>query len=186
MDLSRYVRQTVHPKIGEEGQRRLAAGRVAVAGCGAVGSAVASLCVRAGIGYVRLIDRDTLELNNLQRQLLYDEEDVAAGLPKVVAAARKLRRLRLRVATGCASVSLASGVVHWSASVSRASASFTGSARVSLTSASFTGSQASRVLPTAFRRRRRPEASETLANPVTPYTDKGGPDASRSDKERYP
>lgn len=97
MDLSRYARQIVHYQIGEAGQRKLAESRVVVAGCGALGSAIASLVVRAGVGYVRLLDRDFVELNNLQRQLLYDEQDVREGLPKAVAAAQKLQRINSEV-----------------------------------------------------------------------------------------
>jgi adenylyltransferase/sulfurtransferase len=93
MDLSRYARQTVFYQIGEKGQRRLAEGRAVVAGCGALGSVITSLLVRAGVGFVRMIDRDFVELNNLQRQVLYDEDDVRAGLPKAAAAAEKLRRV---------------------------------------------------------------------------------------------
>lgn len=89
-ELSRYARQVVFPRIGVEGQRRLASSRVLVAGIGALGSAAASLLVRAGVGFVRLVDRDFIELDNLQRQTLFDEEDIAAGLPKAVAAVRKL------------------------------------------------------------------------------------------------
>lgn len=98
MDLSRYARQIVHYQIGEAGQRKLCESRVVVAGCGALGSAAASLLVRAGVGYVRLLDRDFVELNNLQRQLLYDEQDVREGLPKAVAAAQKLGRINSQVA----------------------------------------------------------------------------------------
>jgi molybdopterin-synthase adenylyltransferase len=97
MDLSRYARQMVHYQIGEAGQRKLAQTRVVVAGCGALGSAAASLLVRAGVGYVRLLDRDFVELNNLQRQLLYDEQDVREGLPKAIAAAQKLQRINSQV-----------------------------------------------------------------------------------------
>lgn len=77
--------------IGKEGQQRLAAGRALVCGCGALGSAIASTLVRAGVGHVRVVDRDYLELSNLQRQVLYDEADVEAGLPKAIAAGIKLR-----------------------------------------------------------------------------------------------
>lgn len=89
-ELARYSRQIVLPGIGVEGQRRLASSRVLVAGTGALGASSASLMVRAGAGFVRLVDRDFIELDNLQRQSLYDEADIAAGLPKAVAAARKL------------------------------------------------------------------------------------------------
>lgn len=91
--LARYSRQIIFPPIGEEGQRRLLAARVTIIGVGATGSVLADRLARAGVGHLRLVDRDFLELNNLQRQLVYDEEDVAAMLPKAVAMARKLRRI---------------------------------------------------------------------------------------------
>src|SRR6266566_1595557 len=91
--LDRYVRQMRYAPLGEEGQRRLMAGRALVCGCGALGSMIAALLARAGVGKLRIVDRDFLELNNLQRQMLYDEADVAAGLPKAIAAAEHLRRI---------------------------------------------------------------------------------------------
>jgi molybdopterin/thiamine biosynthesis adenylyltransferase len=97
MDLSRYARQAVAGQIGQPGQERLAQGRVVIAGCGALGSVMASLLVRAGVGHVRLIDRDFVELHNLQRQFLYDEEDVRSGLPKAVAAGQKLQRINSQI-----------------------------------------------------------------------------------------
>jgi molybdopterin-synthase adenylyltransferase len=89
--LARYARQIVFPGVGEAGQRALLQSRVTIIGLGATGSVLANHLTRAGVGFLRLIDRDFIELNNLQRQLLYDEEDIAAMLPKAVAAARKLR-----------------------------------------------------------------------------------------------
>jgi adenylyltransferase/sulfurtransferase len=86
-----------YPPIGEEGQQRLLRSRVLLCGCGALGSVLANTLVRAGVGHLRIVDRDFLELNNLQRQVLYDEEDVAAGLPKAVAAQAKLRRINSQV-----------------------------------------------------------------------------------------
>lgn len=88
----RYSRQVLFPGIGEEGQRRLAAGRAAIVGVGATGAAAAGLLVRAGVGRVALIDRDFVEPSNLQRQVLFDEDDARAALPKAEAAKRKLRR----------------------------------------------------------------------------------------------
>lgn len=88
---SRYARQLILPEIGEEGQRQLAASRAVLIGCGALGSDIANTLVRAGVGHLRIVDRDFIELNNLQRQALFDEADIAAGLPKAEAAARKLR-----------------------------------------------------------------------------------------------
>lgn len=84
--------------VGVDGQRRLRRARVVLVGCGALGSVLAGTLVRAGIGALRLIDRDFPELNNLQRQTLFDEDDVAQGLPKAEAAARKLRRVNSEVA----------------------------------------------------------------------------------------
>ncbi len=95
--LRRYTRQMVLPGIGVEGQQRLQQARVAVLGVGALGTALASGVARAGVGYVRLIDRDFIEEHNLQRQLLFDEDDIAANLPKAVAAAEKLRRVNSRI-----------------------------------------------------------------------------------------
>jgi len=86
----RYSRQILFRGIGAEGQKRLAAGRVAIVGCGATGSALASLLARAGVGTLRIIDRDYVEPSNLQRQSLFDEKDAAESLPKAVAAARKI------------------------------------------------------------------------------------------------
>lgn len=89
----RYSRQARFAPLGEAGQARLAAARVAILGCGAVGGAAAVPLARAGVGHLRLIDRDLPERSNLPRQLLFDEADVAAGLPKAVAAARQLGRI---------------------------------------------------------------------------------------------
>jgi molybdopterin/thiamine biosynthesis adenylyltransferase len=86
----RYSRQILFRGIGVEGQRRLAAGKVAIVGCGATGSALAQLLARAGVGKLRIIDRDYVESSNLQRQSLFDEADAAESLPKAIAAARKI------------------------------------------------------------------------------------------------
>jgi molybdopterin-synthase adenylyltransferase len=86
----RYSRQILFSGIGAEGQERLAAGRVAIVGCGATGSALASLLARAGVGMIRIIDRDYVEPSNLQRQSLFDENDAAESLPKAIAAERKI------------------------------------------------------------------------------------------------
>ena len=87
----RYSRQILFPPIGEAGQQRLAESRMAIVGCGATGSALASLLSRAGVGYLRIIDRDYVEPSNLQRQVLFDEADAAESLPKAIAAARKIK-----------------------------------------------------------------------------------------------
>ena len=86
----RYSRQILFRGIGAEGQRKLAAARVAIVGCGATGSALAGLLARAGVGTLRIIDRDYVEPSNLQRQSLFDEKDAAESLPKAIAAARKI------------------------------------------------------------------------------------------------
>jgi len=86
----RYSRQVLFPGIGEDGQQRLRAARVAIVGCGATGSALALLLARSGVGTLRIIDRDYVELSNLQRQSLFDESDAAESLPKAVAAARRI------------------------------------------------------------------------------------------------
>ena len=89
-DRERYSRQILFAGIGEHGQQRLLDARVAVAGCGALGSFHAGALARAGIGFLRIIDRDYVELSNLQRQWLFDECDVEQGMPKAAAAARKI------------------------------------------------------------------------------------------------
>jgi molybdopterin/thiamine biosynthesis adenylyltransferase len=87
----RYARQVALPVIGAEGQRRISAATALVVGCGALGSTQAAWLARAGVGRLLLIDRDIVELHNLHRQMLYDEEDARTRLPKVVAAANRLR-----------------------------------------------------------------------------------------------
>lgn len=94
---ARYARQAVLGVIGSKGQQRLAASKVAIVGCGALGSTQAELAARAGVGKVIVIDRDVLELHNLQRQLLFDEQDVRDRLPKAVAAARRLRKVNSEI-----------------------------------------------------------------------------------------
>jgi adenylyltransferase/sulfurtransferase len=96
--LARYARQIRFAPFGEEGQRRLAESRVLLCGCGALGSTIANLIVRAGVGCLRIVDRDFVELSNLQRQSLFDEGDAASGNPKAVAATEKLRQINSTVA----------------------------------------------------------------------------------------
>jgi adenylyltransferase/sulfurtransferase len=90
VSLDRYSRQMRFYGVGEEGQRRLLDSHVTLCGCGALGTVLANALVRGGVGHLRLIDRDFIETSNLQRQVLFDEHDVAEGLPKAEAAARKL------------------------------------------------------------------------------------------------
>jgi molybdopterin-synthase adenylyltransferase len=94
----KYSRQTLFAGIGEEGQARLLASSVVIVGCGAIGAAAANLLVRAGVGRMRVIDRDFVEPSNLQRQTLFDEADARDALPKAVAAERKLRAINASVA----------------------------------------------------------------------------------------
>ncbi len=89
--LDRYSRQTIFPGIGADGQRKLGAAFVVVIGCGALGTVIASALARAGVGRLRIIDRDFIEYHNLQRQLLFTERDIDENLPKAVAAERHLR-----------------------------------------------------------------------------------------------
>ncbi len=86
----RYSRQILFRGIGEEGQRKLLAAKIGIVGCGATGSALAALLARAGVGTLRIIDRDYVEPSNLQRQALFDEADAAESLPKAIAASRKI------------------------------------------------------------------------------------------------
>jgi adenylyltransferase/sulfurtransferase len=86
----RYSRQILFREIGSQGQARLGHSKVAIVGCGATGSAIASLLARSGVGFLKVIDRDYVEPSNLQRQSLFDEADAAESLPKAIAAARKL------------------------------------------------------------------------------------------------
>jgi adenylyltransferase/sulfurtransferase len=87
---NRYSRQILFRGIGEAGQQRLAAARIAIVGCGATGSALAGLLARSGVGLLRIIDRDYVEASNLQRQSLFDESDARESLPKAIAAERKI------------------------------------------------------------------------------------------------
>ena len=93
----RYSRQILFNGIGEEGQRRLAAARVLIVGCGALGSAHAESLARAGVGYLRIADRDFVEPSNLQRQTMFTESDAEKRLPKAVAAADHLRQINSQI-----------------------------------------------------------------------------------------
>lgn len=95
--LERYSRQILFKPIGLDGQKKLAASRAAVVGAGALGTVIANHLVRSGVGYVRLIDRDVVELSNLQRQILFNEEDASRNLPKVIAAQQKLELINSTV-----------------------------------------------------------------------------------------
>ncbi|MFN0196812.1 MAG: ThiF family adenylyltransferase [Planctomycetaceae bacterium] len=96
-NLDRYSRQMRFAGIGEDGQRQLCASRVLLVGCGALGTVLADMLVRAGVGFLRIVDRDFVDLSNLQRQVLFDEQDVADHLPKAAVAATKLSRINSQV-----------------------------------------------------------------------------------------
>ena len=91
--LVRYSKQTRFAPLGKEGQKKLAEAKVLLCGCGALGSVIANTLARAGVGKLRIVDRDYLEISNLQRQVLFDEQDVNAGMPKAIAAANRLQKI---------------------------------------------------------------------------------------------
>lgn len=91
--LDRYRKQMLFAPLGEAGQQRLQDSCALIVGCGALGSVIAETLARAGVGHLRIVDRDFVDLSNLQRQVLFDEEDVAQRLPKALAAATKLSRI---------------------------------------------------------------------------------------------
>jgi molybdopterin-synthase adenylyltransferase len=95
----RYSRQMLFAGVGAEGQQQLLESRVAIIGCGATGSALAALLARAGVGTLRIIDRDYVEPSNLQRQILFNEADAAESLPKAIAAARNIAKFNSQVVT---------------------------------------------------------------------------------------
>jgi len=93
----RYSRQTLFKEIGLNGQKKLATARLVIVGCGATGSAAASLLARSGVGTLRIVDRDYVENSNLQRQTLFDEHDASESVPKAVAAARQIARFNSQI-----------------------------------------------------------------------------------------
>lgn len=98
MHTSRYHRQELLPQIGPAGQARLAESRVLLVGCGALGCTIAEQLARAGVGLLRIVDRDVVDWTNLQRQVLFDEADARQGKPKAVAAGERLGRINSAVA----------------------------------------------------------------------------------------
>src|SRR3982751_233323 len=95
--MDRYHRQILLPQIGLARQQRLARSSVLLIGCGALGTVIADQLVRAGVGTLKIVDRDLVELTNLQRQVLFDEADAAASVPKAVAAAKRLEAINSSV-----------------------------------------------------------------------------------------
>jgi molybdopterin/thiamine biosynthesis adenylyltransferase len=99
LEKKRYSRQILFAPLGEEGQERLLQSHAAIVGCGALGSFQAGALARAGVGRLTIVDRDYVELGNLQRQWLFEEADAAEALPKAVAAARRLAHINSSVET---------------------------------------------------------------------------------------
>ena len=95
--MERYSRQEAFFGIGAEGQQKLLQSRVCVIGLGALGSASANLLARAGVGFLRIVDRDYVELSNLQRQMLYREKDAEEAAPKAAAAAELLAEINSQI-----------------------------------------------------------------------------------------
>src|ERR1019366_9198861 len=95
--MDRYHRQKLLPFIGDDGQARLDKSRVLLVGCDALGSVIADQLVRAGIGHLTQVDRDIVELTNLQRQVLFDEADARDGVPKAIAAGNRFKAINSSV-----------------------------------------------------------------------------------------
>lgn len=95
--LDRYHRQMLLPGFGEAGQRKIASSTALVVGCGALGTVIANMLARAGVGHLIIVDRDFIEMTNLQRQVLFDEDDVANAIPKAVAAKNKIAKINSQV-----------------------------------------------------------------------------------------
>jgi len=91
--LERYAKQMLYNEIGIEGQKQLLSKKAVIIGCGALGTVIANNLARAGIGYIKIVDRDYIEISNLNRQILYDEVDIRNNLPKAVTAEKKLKRI---------------------------------------------------------------------------------------------
>ena len=95
--LDRYHRQMLLPGFGQEGQRRLLGSTALIVGCGALGTVIANMLARAGVGHLVIADRDFIEITNLQRQVLFDESDVENAIPKAVAAKNKIAGINSQV-----------------------------------------------------------------------------------------
>ena len=95
--IDRYSRQIIFRGIGEEGQKKLGKSYAVIIGCGALGTVIATSLVRAGVGKIKIVDRDFIEYHNLQRQVIFTEEDIKAELPKAIAAERHLKKVNSSV-----------------------------------------------------------------------------------------
>lgn len=115
--MNRYQRQMLLPQIGESGQAKLAAARVLLMGCGALGSHIAEQLVRSGVGFLRLVDRDIVEMTNLQRQVLFDEKHASTAWPKAAAAAERLAAINSEVQIDARVIDVHSGNIEMLAGV---------------------------------------------------------------------
>ena len=97
MSFDRYHRQMLLPGFGEEGQKKLSKSKALIVGCGALGTVIANMMARAGVGELVIVDRDFIELTNLQRQVLFDESDVENSIPKAEAAKAKLAKINSQI-----------------------------------------------------------------------------------------
>ena len=97
MNTGRYARQTVFSRIGKEGQEKLLKSKVTIIGMGALGTVSANNLCRSGVGHIRMVDRDYVELSNLQRQILYTEDDARQSLPKAIAAYNHLSEVNSEI-----------------------------------------------------------------------------------------
>src|SRR5437867_3115829 len=95
--IDRYSRQILFEGIGEHGQARLARAKAVIVGCGALGAVHAETLSRAGVGHLVIVDRDFVEESNLQRQIMFEESDALARLPKAVAAASRIARVNSNI-----------------------------------------------------------------------------------------
>lgn len=95
--IDRYSRQILFPEIRAAGQKKLGKASVVVIGCGALGTVITDALARAGVGKIKIIDRDFIEYHNLQRQVLFNEQDVKDGLPKAIAAERYLKKVNSEI-----------------------------------------------------------------------------------------
>ncbi|HEC75647.1 MAG TPA: hypothetical protein ENI33_00100 [Thermoplasmatales archaeon] len=95
--MNRYEKHILLKEIGKKGQEKLLSSRVAIIGCGGLGSVIATNLARAGVGEIRIVDRDYVEIDNLQRQILFDEEDAEKRVPKAVSAVEKLRKVNSEI-----------------------------------------------------------------------------------------
>lgn len=93
----RYSRQILFREIGKDGQRKLLNSHVLLVGCGALGASHAEMLARAGVGFLRIVDRDFVEFTNLQRQTLFSEQDAQARLPKAIAAQKRVRKINSEI-----------------------------------------------------------------------------------------